>query len=196
MDPIGIIILAAGASTRMGSSKQLICIDDIPLLRKTTQAAIDAHTGNIVVVLGAKADQHRVAIHDLPIEIYVHAEWENGMGSSLKAGLQHLCSKGTVSAVMITVCDQPAVTSHHLAALHREHLSYPNSIVASQYENVMGVPALFPSTYFPNLKALPDEGGARQIIAQNLLQTRAIVLPHGEIDLDQPEDIERWKKRK
>ncbi len=185
-----VIILAAGSSSRLGQSKQLVEIDGVPLLLKSTLTALDAHYVNVVVVLGSNAEIHKQTIVHLPVEIITHREWKKGMGSSLKAGLKHVIkSRPETSAVLVMVCDQPLLTSAHLAALHDLHKHTSSQIVASRYENTVGVPAIFDRTLFTEILKIKDAQGAKTIIESHGELVNAIEWVAGHLDIDTPDDL-------
>lgn len=186
---LNILLLAAGASSRMGQSKQLLSIDGKPLLQKMAEEAVKASVGKVVVVLGAQANVHQAVIKNLPVEMVIHHEWQKGMGSSLKAGLQFIMNQSAkASAILVMVCDQPFLTSMHLKKLVEEFRSSKKRIVASAYQNILGVPCVFSREYFPALLALADTEGARTLIKNAKDEVASIAFEHGEIDLDTPED--------
>ena len=116
---IGIIVLAAGSSSRMGSSKQLLEIDGQPLLCKCVNQALAANPSQVVVVLGANEKPHRELLEKLPVQIVSNFYWKTGMGSSIKTGLNYLIqSDGELDGVILMVCDQPALTAEHLSEAH------------------------------------------------------------------------------
>jgi molybdenum cofactor cytidylyltransferase len=185
-----IIILAAGSSSRLGQSKQLVTSNKIPLLLKTTQTALASNIKNVLVVLGANYEEHYQLINQLPVHIINHKDWAKGMGSSLKAGLsQVLTIWPETSAAIITVCDQPFLSSAHLSKLLESYTHQPNAIVASHYNNTYGVPALFDRTIFKNLLTLGDIEGARAIIKKHVHEISSVYWPEGSIDIDTPEDL-------
>lgn len=189
-----VIILAAGSSSRLGQSKQLVEIDGVPLLLRSTKAALDANYSNVVVVLGAHSDIHKKAIDHLPVKIITHPDWEKGMGSSLKAGLQHIVTSGLeTNAVVVMVCDQPMIQASHLKLLRETYLTTSKKIVASRYGNTTGVPALFDQSLFPELLKIKDVQGARFIIEHHADTVAAIDWPDGSIDIDTPEDLKKFK---
>ncbi len=197
-DPtIAILILAAGSSARMGRSKQLLEVDQKPLLLKAAQTAIEVRgIEKVAVVLGARAEEHTKLIQGLPIEIVINPDWQNGMGSSLKKGLSYLLSEmPALAAVIVMVCDQPAVNKFHIEKLIRPYLVNPASIVASHYGDTIGVPALFSSTFFNSLQKMEDGQGARKVIQEHSSEVIAVELPEGEIDLDTPADYTAWINR-
>jgi len=191
-----VIILAAGSSSRLGQSKQLVEIDGVPLLLMSTKAALDANYSNVVVVLGALSDVHKKAIDHLPVEIITHPDWEKGMGSSLKAGLQHIITSGReTNAVVVMVCDQPMIRASHLKYLRETYLTTSQKIVASRYGNITGVPALFDHSLFPELLKIKDAQGARFIIEHHAHTVATIDWPDGSIDIDTPEDLKKFKSQ-
>jgi molybdenum cofactor cytidylyltransferase len=185
-----VIILAAGSSSRLGQSKQLVEVDGVPLLLKSTLAALAARYSHVVVVLGAHADLHQKTIAHLPVEIITHEEWEKGMGSSLKKGLRHvITSRPETNAVVVMVCDQPLITSLHLKALSDTHKSTSHQIVASRYENTIGVPALFDRTLFARMLEIKDSQGAKVIIESQITSISTIDWAEGRFDIDTPDDL-------
>lgn len=189
-----VIILAAGSSSRLGQSKQLVEVDGVPLLLKSTLTALNANYTNVVVVLGAHAEQHKKTIAHLPIEIITNTEWERGMGSSLKTGLEHIIkSRPETSAVVVMVCDQPLLTSAHLAALRDVHKNTFSHMVTSRYGNTMGVPALFDRTLFSEMLNIKDAQGAKAIIESHVESVTTINWEAGHIDIDTPEDLKLLK---
>jgi len=191
------IILAAGASTRMGQSKQLLPVNGRPLLLHTLEVAVQARLTPTVIVLGANHQEHQDFIKNSSISIVVNPQWQTGMGSSLKAGLNHLLAHApSIDAAIMLVCDQPEITANHLQALIDEHQAGKNPIVASSYAGTAGVPALFDKTMFQELLGLDNSQGAQKIIRQHTDRLSTVSFPGAAIDLDTPEDYERFIKTK
>jgi molybdenum cofactor cytidylyltransferase len=185
-----VIILAAGSSSRLGQSKQMIEVEGVPLLLKSTLTALDANYEHVVVVLGAHANMHKKTIAHLPVEIITHEEWEKGMGSSLKTGLQHIIeSRPGTHSVVVMVCDQPRLTSNHLSTLRDVYNNTSSKIVASRYENTIGVPALFDRTLFAELLDIKDTQGAKVVIERHAASVNTIEWAEGILDIDTPEDL-------
>lgn len=192
---LGIILLAAGSSSRMGQSKQLLTIEGEQLLRRIARIATSSNPVHLVVVLGANEQEHHRVIDDLPLAIAHHPGWKNGMGGSLKAGLQHLLKKDPdMEAVIVLVCDQPLLTTDHIEELKRSFLSSGAPVVASEYSGVMGVPALFDKSMFHELLTLRDDEGARAMIRRYSSLVRVVPFPNGAVDLDTKEDYENFRK--
>ena len=190
------IILAAGPSSRMGQSKQMLDIDGEKLLVKTIRTILNAGVSSVVVVLGSDEKKHRDLIKDLPVDIILNPNWANGMGSSIKTGLQYLTTKNpSLQGVIVSVCDQPLVSTQNISNLIRRYEETGKPIIASRYLKIRGVPVLFDKTYFPKLMALPDDQGAKKIIQQNPEDVSEVDFPGGEIDLDTMEDYEAFRNR-
>ncbi len=192
----GIIVLAAGSSSRMGQSKQMLDIGGEALLARTVKAAIDAQLGPIVVVVGSNAHAHKKLITGLSVDIVHNEAWEKGMGHSLKTALHHLIGKhSTIQAVVVLVCDQPLLTPKNITNLVKKFEESKKPIIASRYSNMPGVPVLFDKEYFSKLMGLPDDQGAKKIILQNPDDVSEVDFQGGEIDLDTIEDYNAFKKR-
>ncbi len=182
---LAILLLAAGSSSRMGQSKQLLPIHGEPLLLRTTKSALQSQAHKTVVVLGANAGKHEAVIKHLPVTIFINEEWEKGMGSSIKAGLNHLIATYfDLKAVLILVCDQPLLTTVLLDEIISSYRETKNKIIASFYGGTPGVPALFDHSLFTQLLRLEDQQGAKKVILGNSDQVHSINWPEGEIDLD------------
>lgn len=194
---IGIIVLAAGSSSRMGRSKQLLDIDGQPLLCRCVDHALAASPSQVVVVLGANEKPHRELLEKLPVQILSNFYWKTGMGSSIKTGLNYLIQSGAeLDAVILMVCDQPALTSDHLQKLIQIFHEKKKAIIASGYSNSSGVPVLFSRSFFSNLLLLNDDQGAKKIVQQFPDQVETVAFPNGSIDLDTEEDYQNFLKNK
>lgn len=190
---IGVIVLAAGSSSRMGQSKQLLPIDNIPLLTRVVNIACQLQPSHTVVVLGANEKEHAAILQDTDVQIIINHEWKNGMGSSLKTGLRHLLSLApSIDAIIVLVCDQPAVTSAYTSNIIQHYKANKKPIVASFYSDAPGVPALFDKSIFPELLNMDDAHGAKKIIQKHIASTELIQFPEGSIDLDTPEDYQKF----
>ena len=192
-----IILLAAGSSSRMGQSKQLLEVNGMPLLLHSVQAALKSNAKSINVVLGANELAHHEIIRNLGVNVISNHYWKSGMGSSIKAGLNYVVRKySDTEAVIIMVCDQPAIDATHLRKLTSAFKETGSPIVASSYSRTLGVPALFSRSFFSNVLMLKDEQGAKKIIEQFPDQVHKVEFPQGSIDLDTREDYDKYIGRK
>ena len=188
-----ILILAAGSSSRMGKSKQLLPIGNTTLLRQVIQEAQLAKPSHIVVVLGANEQHHKSEIGSQSIEIVKNNDWERGIGSSIKVGVKYILEKHTqLKGLIISVCDQPYLRHKQFIKLIEVHSKTKKQIAASAYCNALGVPVLFDLSIAPALSELNDNQGAKEILKRHSEQIASVDFPKGEIDLDTIEDYNRF----
>lgn len=186
----GLMILAAGASRRMGSPKQLIEIAGRPMLVRTIEAALAAPVWPVVVVLGANAAAIRPAIAHLPVLIVENPAWTEGMASSLREGIGALRQfSRTLDAAVVALCDQPGFSAAAVENLLAAHRATGRGIVAARYTGRLGAPALFTRAHFPALAALTGEEGARDLLNGATAVVAAVDLPELARDLDTPADL-------
>ena len=173
------MVLAAGASMRMGSPKQLAVIGGERLLERAVRGACGAGVVPVIVVLGAGADLVQAHCELDDALIVINQGWAEGMGASIRAGMEAL---GDIDGCVVMTCDMPAVTSEHLRGLMAS-----GELMASSYAGRRGVPAYFPAARFAELLQLAGEEGAREM----LRDAKALELPGGGLDVDTQEDLAR-----
>lgn len=189
---IAIMILAAGASTRMGTPKQLLFYQGRSFLQYITEIAIASVCQPVVVVLGANAEQIHPQIKQLPVRVVKNSDWGCGMSTSIKSGIELLNNlPQKIEAVVITLCDQPFVSPQIINQLVDTYYSTKKPIIACEYGDTLGVPALFSQTFFSELAALKETSGAKKVINNNLNEVFFIPFPLGDIDIDTPKDYEQ-----
>lgn len=187
-----IVLLAAGASTRMrGADKLLETIDDQPLLRIMAQRCLKA--GDTRIVLGPDQPKRRAALDGLDVEI-VEAEGDDGMAASIRAGVKGLKNK----TVMIALADMPEITAsdlHLLLGLHGQGLS--PIVQAASEDGTPGQPVVFAAKYLKQLAKLEGDMGAKAILKANAKAVALIPLKDGRalVDLDTPEQWAAWRAR-
>jgi molybdenum cofactor cytidylyltransferase len=180
---VAAVVLAAGASTRLGEPKQLVLLGGETLLERSVRIAREAGCSPVVVVLGANHAHvlDRCLLRDA--EFVINKDWEEGMGSSIRLGVQTLKKVAEdVEGVVLMTCDQPAVTAQHL-----HFITAKDEIKASRYAGRNGIPAYFPAEYFGKLMTLHGDVGARNL----LLDAGFEELTDGELDVDTHEDLQR-----
>ena len=188
----GLVLLAAGASRRMGKPKQLIEIGGQPLVVRAAEAALASAAWPVVVVLGANAEKIRPLLARLPVLVAENPAWTEGMASSLRAGVDTLrMFSRALDGALVAVADQPAFSADVIARLVAVRGATGQSIVAARYAGRLGVPVLFGQVHFAALAALTGEDGARHFLAEHAGETAAVDLPELAVDLDTPEDVAR-----
>ncbi len=191
MPGTGLIILAAGGSSRFGSPKQLLCRGGKTLIQRAVDIALNSVCKPLIVVLGASAELIRPELEDRPVHCVVNPGWQSGMGSSIVAGIEALLlSSSDVESVCIMLCDQPFLTSGVINQLIQTHRNSGAKIVASDYGEGPRVPALFHRTLFDELQSLSCEEGAKHILQRYKHEISVVPFPLGLMDVDTPED---WK---
>lgn len=193
----GIIILAAGSSSRFGSPKQNLVYQGKTLLQRAIQTALtSASCENVLVVLGANEDEIRPNISDQQVNIAYNPQWEEGMASSIRLGVAELqkLEPLTTSAILM-LCDQPFVDSLLIYQLTERKAENDSGIVACEYKNTFGVPALFDKKHFRELKSLTGNEGAKKLIGLYPDDVATVPFALGAIDIDTIEDYERLNNR-
>ncbi len=188
MSEIPILLLAAGSSSRMGQPKQLLPWGKQTLIEH--QISILQKTANPVnVVLGSNSDLIIPAIEKYPVNIFIHTNWESGMGSSISYGIRQITQKfPAADGVLITLPDQPLITTSYIEKILGTYQPGAQQIIVSKSASGwMGVPVLFDKCFFKELLELRNEEGAKKIIKRH--EENVLVLEGGEImeDMDTPQ---------
>jgi molybdenum cofactor cytidylyltransferase len=192
METTGIIILAAGASERLGTPKQQLPFQNKSLLQNVVYTASQSGTMPIVVVLGAFATQIKQQLITEKVNTVVNPSWPRGMGDSIKTGMQHLLRISPhVSSALLLLCDQPFITSTLLQEMYSLKTSSRKPIVACAYGDTIGPPALFDKSFFSQLLSLSGREGAKKILLQHPGQVTTLDFPQGAIDIDTTNDYEQ-----
>ena len=189
---IGVVILAAGQSSRLGKPKQLLTLNGLTLLEKAASAALDLNSSPVLVVLGAYADDIMSNVHLQGVDIVVNEGWEEGMASSLRMGIEYMQQNhSNVDGILFLVCDQPYLHStllNDLVALQKEK-DLP--IAASSYGGKIGTPALFHQSTFSSLMLLKGDTGARKLLDERMNDVAVLHFEKGVYDIDTVEDYEQ-----
>ncbi|MGP8033468.1 MAG: NTP transferase domain-containing protein [Steroidobacteraceae bacterium] len=186
-DRLYAVVLAAGASTRFGSPKQLVRIGGRPLLHTIVARAAEVTGNALIVVLGSGAAQLAPLLKHTPGSVVVNRHWREGLASSIRAGVAHL--PPTCAGALLLLADQAAVTSDDLKRLAGTWRRRPQCIAAALYAGASGAPAIFPRSCFGELAALRGDAGARAILRRSADRVLRVPMPAAEIDLDTPEDL-------
>ena len=181
------IVLAAGASRRLGEAKQGVRVGADTLLERAVRVAVEAGLEPVLVVVSAGLVVENCLARVDGFRVVLNEAAEEGMASSIRAGVGAVREgQGGVDGVVVMACDQPAVTAEHL----RELMAGGDEVVGSGYAGRRGVPAYFPARVFGELMELRGDVGARQL----LRGARCVVLADGELDVDTREELERARE--
>lgn len=188
----GILLLAAGASTRLGQPKQLLSFQGKSLLQHAIDAALATDAEEVLLVLGAGAESILQQTNTAGVEVCVNGNWQEGMASSVRLGISTLQqSYPAIAAAVIMLCDQPFVTPELLNELVVAQQRSGKKIAASHYKNTAGVPVLFERSLFPELLKLQGQEGAKKLLVQFAEEVVTVPFPEGETDIDTAADYER-----
>jgi len=181
------IVLAAGASSRFGSAKQLVRLAGRPLLHTVVARTAEVVGNAVIVVLGAHAAELAPLLTHSPSSIVINRDWREGIASSIRTGVARLPAACT--GVMLVLADQAAVTADDLKRLAGAWRRQPEYVAAALYAGTMGVPAIFPRSRFRDLSELRGDVGARVLLHRNPDRVVRVPMESAALDLDTPEDL-------
>ena len=191
----GVVLLAAGKSTRLGQPKQFLIFENTSLVQKAAKTALEI-TEKVIVVTGAFKEKVEEELDGLPLLITYNKDFEEGIASSIRNGLSSLIKKfDGLKGVILVVCDQPYLNSSLLNQLIYKAEETASSIVAATYAKTIGTPVLFTRKFFPMLLKLKGDHGAKKIIKENISEVCTVDFPLGEIDIDTLNDYKSIKNR-
>ncbi len=188
-DPfVSAVILAAGASTRMGRPKLAIPVRGTPMIRRVVAAALASRCGEAIIVLGTHADLYRSLLDGLAVRIVENPDPTEGMGSSIRVGIEAVSPEATGAVILLA--DQPFVPEEAIDRLIEAAAVEGRRIVASACHGTVGPPAYFHRAFFPELLALRGDHGARSVIQSHLQEVVTIPLPESyAADVDTSADL-------
>ncbi len=195
MPKIPILLLAAGASSRMGTPKALLKWKGETLIESRIKKLLNTNQP-LLVVLGSHSDEIIPIMKQLPCEFVVNIEWKEGMSTSIAYGVQKLMDKETsIEGVIITTIDQPLVDSDHLNGLINTFKEGQHQIIVSESNNGWrGVPALFDAHYLEALSRLKGDTGAKTIVHAHPEKVCAVKGGEKLVDMDTPELYQQLQK--
>ena len=192
MKDIGLIILAAGKASRMGKPKQLLTYQGSSLISLAVKVGLNSICESVVVVLGAYTEQIKPEINKLPVQIIENMDWETGMASSIRAGINLINqSNPNLDAVIIALADQPLISEAVFNQLIEKYQDTNNKIIAAAYDDIVGVPALFDKTFFSELMNIEGDRGAKALMRKYKNEVLTIPIPEAAIDIDTQDDYEK-----
>jgi molybdenum cofactor cytidylyltransferase len=190
-EPTAGIILAAGASIRMGQPKPLLLWRGESFIRHVAYTALSAGLSPVVIVTGAHAPEVGAAVADLPVTLVHNPEWEAGQSTSVRCGLRAL--PDTIGSAIFLLADQPQIPIELVKALQDQHARMLSPIVAPLINERRGNPVLFDRTTFADLQAVTGDVGGRAVFAKHPI---AYVPWHDAnllLDVDTLEDYQRLR---
>lgn len=186
------LLLAAGGATRFGSPKVLANYRGEPLVRRAVHLLLPRCPAGVHVVVGASEAGVRGALANEmtggKVTLVVNPDWSRGLSTSLVQGVAAL--PPAADAVLILLCDQPAITEGDLDALIAGWQVEPALIAAAGFSDRLGPPVIIPREFWPQLAALRGDQGARSLLEWHAEHT-TVVMPHAALDVDTPEDLAR-----
>lgn len=190
---LGAVVLAAGASLRLGRPKQLLHRSGHALVAHTARLALGAGAARPVVVVGAHASAVARALHGLPVELVYNDAWPRGMGASLRAGITALAPN--VATCLYLLADQYAVTADHLRELQAAHARSGIDVTLTRYDErgTRGPPALLSSRLLPRAATLRGERGVRALLRPGD-RIAEVCYPDANRDIDVSRDIPQLLK--
>jgi molybdenum cofactor cytidylyltransferase len=192
METCGIIILAAGNSSRLGQAKQLLNFRNKTLLRHVVDEASAVAGALPIVVTGAARESVEKELEGSGAVVCYNPDWEQGMSASIHSGLSKLMElEPEVACCIIAVCDQPYITSGVFNGLLEKFQETSCNIIASSYADTAGTPVLFGKTYFDDLFRLEGHEGAKKLLQTYARQVLLCPFTKGELDIDTGKDYQR-----
>ena len=181
-----VLVLAAGASRRMGTPKQLLDWEGLPLVCRAVQSAQAVLGNRVLLITGCCAEKVQRATASSGVRSLSNPDWSEGIASSVRTGVAALPAE--CEGVLICSCDQPGVDESQLRSLlvHCQE----RRVVAASYAGTAGIPAWFPRSYFPALMQLVGEQGAKSLLMSSEDRIE-VPMPRARWDLDEPRDISK-----
>lgn len=190
----GVVLLAAGKSSRLGKAKQLLEFKGESLVRRAATLALEI-SNKVIVVVGAQEDKIREELIGLNIFLCINKDYEQGIASSIHEGVTAMQKRfPQITGIIFIVCDQPFISGDLLKQLIESSELSNKGIAASSYGETVGTPVLFQKKYFSVLIQLRGDQGAKKIIQNNIEDVSTVAFPEGIIDIDTVEDYEALKK--
>jgi molybdenum cofactor cytidylyltransferase len=193
---VAAVILAAGASSRLGRPKQLLMVRGKTLIARAVDTAIEAGCDPVVVVLGRDAEACKTALGDRPVVCVENIDWATGMGSSLRVGVRTARSVAAeAESVCVLLADQPNVTSQTLRRLIETKARSDRPIAVASFAGTVGPPVIVSGPALERLMNWPNEQGAKALWLAEPNDVLRVECPEAEADVDTEEDYARLTDR-
>jgi molybdenum cofactor cytidylyltransferase len=190
--PLTGVVLAAGASTRMGENKLFLRVDGETMLRRVVRRALGAGLDPVIVVLGHEADRAQWELADIGAVAVRNPDFAEGQHTSFRAGIAAVPSRAPGAVVLLA--DMPHVDEAMIAALVARYRESESPLVISEYGGVHAPPTLYDRSLFPEIAAMTGGGCGRQVVKSHRAEAGVVAWPAEKLaDLDSPADVENLR---
>jgi molybdenum cofactor cytidylyltransferase len=190
------LILAAGSSSRMGSIKQLLSINGKTLLQHTLDLSTKIKSKKTLCVLGAHAEEIMQKVDGENIEFIINKNHKLGLSTSIISGIEYLQKEKILfDGLFILLADQPAIKEDYYDEMMRLFSEKRTKIIASNYGNTLGVPAIFPAVFTDDLLQIKGDKGAKEFLQKNKKSTLSPQTSVNLLDIDTPNDYKNFIKK-
>jgi len=184
------LVLAAGRARRFGRQKLLAEIGGVPLVRWAVDHALQSSVDRVTVVVGHRADEVERALEEVPAEIVFNPDHEEGMGASIRRGVE----AADAAAALVLLGDQPGVGPGLIDRIVGADPEGEATIVAPRYRDGPGNPVLFRASVFPELRSLEGDRGARSVVDRDPSRVRIVPIDRPRPrDVDTPGDLRKFQ---
>lgn len=184
---VNIVILAAGQGSRFGGVKQLAIFEQKTLLEHVIEISLAVNLP-VNVILGAHASIILKEISIPPnVNVIINQNWAEGLSSSIKTAVNELENS---TAILFLLADQVLVNQYHINQLLNLHFQNTHKIIASFYNQILGVPMIIPQLYFKDLLLFTGDFGAKQLLQKHVQDVISVPMPQAAFDIDTQQDLE------
>lgn len=192
---LGVVILAAGAGSRIGQAKMLLPYEGQTILGHIIEELASLHPASTCLVTGKYREEIQTSIKTNLVEQVHFENWEAGMAASIIFGMEHILEKETnLDAILFVVSDQPFLNRHLLFRMVEAFQASGKGIVAAKYQEEFGTPVLFHKKYFDQIRKLAGDKGAKKIVMQHIEDAELVDFPLGKFDIDTLEDYAEFQQ--
>jgi molybdenum cofactor cytidylyltransferase len=183
------ILLAGGASTRMGTNKLLVELGGEPLVRRAARVALASGLDPVLLVVGHDLDRVSAAVAGLPLRIVANPAHERGLNTSLSAGVAAV--PPAAAAAVVLLADMPLVDPALVGDLVDWHARTGAPVVSARYAGTVAPPVLYARALLPELCGAEGEGRGREVVRRHADRAAFVDRPASALaDVDAPGDLE------
>lgn len=190
---LGVCILAAGESKRLGSPKQLVRFKNEYLLQRVINEVENLTECHKIITTGAYRSEIKQKIDLKSSTELFNKNWKEGIGSTIRQSAK-VAIEEQFDGLLFVAADQPFLRTPLLSQLLKAFCPGKNTIIASAYSGIIGIPVLFDQCYFEELTLLSGDMGAKKIIESNIKNVKAVHFANGNIDIDTIHDVDYLKQ--